>query len=288
MQQAYSFRTDMPIFCRDKLGTDIRRLLGVHATIPTKTAFAYRESRLRGKIRRFQEVSLRMLGVDDAKEVMLRLAEEDLAKTNLDLDDEGWGQLVDVELASESPGIGDLLDGDEDMDDEEPLENEVRPDRSVLLMPSTISPLVVAGLNISHLVEAELELRKGQSNDSLDGLMLALCTQGLLLRTTVRNAEGTKTKTRAFNEVTKVRREVEANVRAYRRARKAILALSTDPELPKQYRPIGKGDLKTADVTDERRLGQSNDNLAWFWTLGAEKAGKHEWTEECESDILNL
>lgn len=224
-----------------------------------------------------------MLGVDDEKEVMLRLAEEDLARTNLDLDEEGWGQLVDMELNSDAPGMEDVLDGDEDGDDEEPLENEVRPDRSVLLMPSMISPLALSSLNIGHLVEAELELRKGQANDSLEGLMLALCTQGLLLRTTVRNADGTKTKTRAFNEVTRVRREVEANVRSYRRARKAILALSTDPALPKQYQPIGKGDLRTADVTDERRLGQSTDNLAWFWKLGAEKAGKHEWTEECES-----
>lgn len=223
-----------------------------------------------------------MLGVEDERDVLFRLFEEDLAKTNLDLDEEGWGELIDVELTSDSQEMQDTMDDDEDRDDEGPVENEVRPHKSVLLMPSAISPLEISKFNIGHLVEVELELRKGQANDSLEGLRLALCTQGLLLRTTVRNAEGTKTKTRAFNEVTKVRREVEANVRSYRRARKAILALSTDSELPKQYQPIHKGDLKTADVTDERRLGQSNDNLAWFWKLGAEKAGKHEWTEECK------
>lgn len=229
-----------------------------------------------------------MFGVEDEKEVMLRLADEDLAQTNLDLDEEGWGQLVDVELTPDAPEVQDMMDEDEDRDDEEPLENEARPDRAVLLMPSSVSPLGISQLNIHHLMEAELELRKGQANDCLEGLMLALCTQGLLLRTTIRNANGTKTKTRAFNEVTKVRREVEANVRSYRRARKAILALSTDPELPKQYKPINTEDLKTADVTDERRLGQSTDNLAWFWRLGAEKAGKHEWTEECEWCIFIL
>lgn len=75
-------------------------------------------------------------------------------------------------------------------------------------------------------------------------------------------------------------------MKSYRRARKAILAPSPDPELLKQYQPIGKEDLRTADVTDERRLGQSKENLAWFWKLGANKAGKHEWTTECEWHLL--
>lgn len=276
--------TDISSFGRDKLATDIRRLLGIHATIPTKTAFAHRLSGLRGRVRRFQQESLRIIGVDDEKDLLLRFAGENLSQTNIDLDEEGWGQLIDVELTSDTypSDVQDTIEQDEDGDDEQPVENEIRPDRSILLMPSAISPLVISRLNVGHLVEAELELRKGQANDSLEGLMLALCTQGLLLRTTVRNADGTKTKTRAFNEVTKVRREVEAHVRSYRRARKAILALSIDPELPKKYLPINKDDLKTADITDERRLGQSTDTLAWFWKLGSEKAGKHEWTEECE------
>lgn len=269
-------------FCRDKFSTDTRRLLGAHATIPAKTAFAHRQASLRGRVRRFQQESLRWLGVDDEKDVMLRLASEDLSKTNLDLDEEGWGELVDVEFGPDSEEIEDLNDDDEDREDEDPVEDGIRPDRSVLLMPSSISPLAISKLNIGHLKEAELELRKGQANDSLEGLMLALCTQGLLLRTKVRNAEGTKGKTRAFDEVTKVRREVEASVRSYRRARKAILSLSMDPQLAEQYKPIVKSDLRTADITDERRLGQSNDNLAWFWRLGAENAGKDEWTEECE------
>lgn len=257
----------------------MRRLLGVHATIPAKTSFAHRRSHLGGRVRRFQRESLRMIGVEDEKDILLRLAGEDLTEINMDLDEEGWGELVDVELTSD---MEDANDEDDNRDDDEPLEHEARPEKSVLLMPSAISPLVISRLNLGHLVEVELELRKGQANDSLEGLMLALCTQGLLLRTTVRNAEGTKTKTRAFNEVTKVRREVEAHVRSYQRAQKAILELSMDPELRKKYLPIGREDLKTADITDERRLGQSADTLAWFWRLGAEKAGKHEWTEECE------
>lgn len=225
-----------------------------------------------------------MIGVDDEKDIVFRLAGEDLEQINMDLDEEGWGELVDVELTSDTelPEEQDENAEDEDKDDEEPLEHEVRPDKSVLPMPSAISPLMIARLNLGQLVEAELQLRKGQANDSLEGLMLALCTQGLLLRKTVRNAEGTKTKTRAFNEVTKIRREVEGHVRSYRRARKAILALSIGPELRRMYLPIGREDLKTADITDERRLGQSTSTLAWFWRLGAEKADKHEWTEECE------
>lgn len=147
-----------------------------------------------------------MLGVEDEKEVPLKSTGEDLAQTNLDLDEEGWEQLIDVELPSDSLEREDSVDEDDDDDGDDgiPFGHEVRPDRAVLLMPSRISPLAILGLNIGHLVEVELELRKGQANDSLEGLMLALCTQGLLLRTTVRNAEGTKTKTRAYDEVRKI------------------------------------------------------------------------------------
>lgn len=211
----------------------------------------------------------------------MRLGGEDLAQTNIDLDEEGWGELIDIELLSDELEQPEGRDN-EVQDDEEPLQNQVIPETEVLLMPSSLSPFIIRRLKLEHLMDLELKMRIGQLNDSLDGLMLALCTQGLLLRTKVRNASGTKTKTRAFNEVTKVRREVESHVRSYRRARKALHALSIDTDLLNRYPPIKLEDLGTADLTDERRLGQSEDTLAWFWKLGAGQADKNKLKEECE------
>lgn len=279
------------IYYRDKLSTDSRRLLGIHATIPTKTAFAHRFSRLRGRVRRFQEEALDIYGVEDVDDLHLRLPGEDLTQTNTDLDEEGWGELIDVELPSDEQESLEREGNDSDNEGEDDvvsLQTRGSPDKDTLLMPSSLSPFVVQRLKLEHLTDLELKLRIGQLNDSLDGLMLALCTQGLLLRTKVRNASGTKTKTRAFNEVTKVRREVEFHVRSYRRARKALLALSVDVELINRYPPINKEDLKTADFTDERRLGQSTDTLAWFWKIGAGEADKNELKEECEFHILTI
>ena len=243
--------------------------------------FAHHEALLRGQVHRFQQEALNILGAEDETDLILNRGGEDLAQTNADLDEGGWGELIDLEVDSHSTNYGEELDEDQ-REDEEQLEDEGRPDEKVLLMPSSISREIMLRMKLGHLSDQELEMRIGQVNDSLEGLMLALCTQGLLLRTKVRNADGTKTKTRAFNEVTKVRREVESHVRSYRRARKAIHALSTDPDLLQHYPPIQKADLKTVELTDERRLGQSRDTLAWFWRLGAEKADKNEWTEECE------
>ncbi|KZP06046.1 hypothetical protein FIBSPDRAFT_903076 [Athelia psychrophila] len=134
---------------QDKLATDTRSLLGIHATILAKTTFAHRQSQLRGRVQRFQQEVFRMFGIYDEKEVTLRLVDEDLAQTNLNLDEKGWGALNDVELTPDAPE-----------------------------------------LNIHHLMEAKQELQKGQANDC-QGLMLALWTQGLLLRTTIRNANST-------------------------------------------------------------------------------------------------
>lgn len=168
--------------------------------------------------------------------------------------------------------------GDHDIDWIE----EVSPEAVKLPLPSSLSTSLIKKLKIENLANNELEMRQGQANDAIDGLMLALCTQWLLLCIEVRRASGTKTKTRAFGQVAKARKEVEAHVQSYRRSRKAILALSTDQALIEKYRPITKSDIKTSDVTDERQLGQSMDTLAWFWRLGTDKADKNEWTEECK------
>ncbi|KZP17769.1 hypothetical protein FIBSPDRAFT_894008 [Athelia psychrophila] len=56
-----------------------------------------------------------MLGVDDETEVLLRLADENPANTNLDLDEEGWGQLIDVELTSDAPEDSAAMTGREDI-----------------------------------------------------------------------------------------------------------------------------------------------------------------------------
>jgi hypothetical protein len=60
--------------------------------------------------------------------------------------------------------------------------------------------------------------------------------------------------------------------------------LDTSAEILQKYQPITSKDLTVnKDVTEENRLGQSSDVLAWFWRIeGVELGTSQLWTEECE------
>jgi hypothetical protein len=62
---------------------------------------------------------------------------------------------------------------------------DVMPERMSLFLPSSLDPADVKKLGLEGLAKQELELRKGQANDTLDKLRLALGNQALLYRTRV-------------------------------------------------------------------------------------------------------
>lgn len=74
------------------------------------------------------------------------------------------------------------------------------------------------------------------------------------------------------------------HVRAYTRARQALLNLRAEDEVMDMYRPILAKDLSlSGDVVEEHRLGQRRDGLAWFWHIGmANEDQSNEWMDECE------
>jgi hypothetical protein len=116
----------------------------------------------------------------------------------------------------------------------------------------------------------------------LERLRLALGHKALLFRTRVRNASSVKERTKAWDDVKTARRQVDKHVRGYHRARNAMVRLGAGAELLKRYLVIERKDLAlSADITDANRLGQRNDKLAWFWSVGRDKDANNAWMTEC-------
>jgi hypothetical protein len=193
----------------------------------------------------------------------------------------------DEEEEEEEGGGGEDEEREEDGEDDEISavndEEEESPERMQLMMPSSLNATDIIHLGVEDLAAQELELRKGQANDALERLRLALANKALLWRTKVHAANTTKKRTRAWADIKKVRQQVEQHVRCYHRARHALANLGADLETMEKYKKIGKADLRlSGDVVDPSRLGQRNDSLAWFWRTGGYNAEQEDsWMQEC-------
>jgi hypothetical protein len=88
--------------------------------------------------------------------------------------------------------------------DEDPSDDEDEaqpPEQMQLMMPSSVYGDDVVGLVLEALIAQKLELQKGQANDALEKLHLALAHTSLLWQTKVQMANTTKKQTRAWKDI---------------------------------------------------------------------------------------
>jgi hypothetical protein len=260
--------------CRDALRPDIRRM-SKRATTLQKTSIEDRRRKLESRLDNFHHSARQFIGGngDDDLEMLPQVT--------------GW-EKGDDELSdddSESSCDEDGVLGWEDDDEEtEPVEN------ASIAMPSSYGIDIIKDLGLGDLATQELELRKGQANDWLKELHLALGHKAALYRTGVRDAKSTSMKTRAWDDVKAMTVKVTRCVRGYRRTRIAMERLGADHATLKRYSELLREDLKlSADITEENRFGQRNDVLPWFWRLdGANDEEGNTWMKECEYYIYTM
>jgi hypothetical protein len=166
-------------------------------------------------------------------------------------------------------------------DEDEISEN---PEMTPICLPSSLKPADIQRLGLGVLATQELELRKGQANDCLQNLRMALGHKAVLYRTKVRKAKTSVDKTRIWDDVKAITVKINKHIRAYRRARKALQRLGADNAILLQYQELQSEHLKlSADITEENRFGQRSDVLPWFWRLGGQNEDQHDtWMEECK------
>lgn len=163
---------------------------------------------------------------------------------------------------------------------------ENKPENALLWMPSSLGEETCLDLGFPDILKQEISLRQGQANDALHELRLGLGAKSLLLRTKVRQASSQRTRTRAWSEVNKASDKVDEELGSYRRCRNALAFLNPNDGTFVKYKVITDKDLKmVSDVTEENRVGQRSDKLAWFWRLDGDKdMDDASWMEESECD----
>jgi hypothetical protein len=190
---------------------------------------------------------------------------------------------LDEDLDDLVIGLGDS--DDDDSSDEGPVNHGGSDDEEydedftqdaenlTVMMPSLLSGDLITKLDLESLAFQEFELRQGQANDHLEDLRLALGHLALVYRTQVRRADTTKKRTRAWKDVKAARNKVEKHARGYRQARRALVRLGAGDDIMEIYQPLNQEEIRVSkDITDERRLGQRNDTLPWFWRISSSPA----------------
>lgn len=179
-------------------------------------------------------------------------------------DDVRWsrqaGKRSDIGLAS-----GDISDDDGD----DYPEDWFTPEKERLTLPSSLAPGERERLSLDAVANVEWELRKGQINDSLEGLRLALGEKSLCFRAEIRNADSQRTSQRAWSNIHKHDLQARKHRSMYNHARAALQRLDGDQNYLSTLRDITEDDMKmSGDITEENRFGQRSEKLAWFWCEG--------------------
>jgi hypothetical protein len=186
----------------------------------------------------------------------------------------------DVRWSNEAGKLRAMQDSSDDPSDDDTTtgpEMSITPEQDMISLPSSLAPGEIERYSLQRLAEVEGELRKGQINDSLQGLRLALGEKSLSFRAEVRNAHSQKTSQRAWAKVHKFDAEARRHRKIYNHSRAALQRLSVSPEYLSSLHNITKDDMKmSGDVTEENRYGQRSDTLAWFWRFDNGLSGEDQ------------
>jgi hypothetical protein len=263
---------------RDGLRSDVQKW-SEHETASAKTSIEDRRKKLEERLNHFNQKAQEMIG-DNVEEVLDILP----PFTGWKEDHEGVYEDEDEEsdVCEDEESNGDEDEASDRNEDED--EKSEKPETTPIWMPSSLNPDDIhKSSNLKLLASQELELRKGQASDCLQGLRLALGHKAILYRTKVRHADTNTRKTRAWGDIKVAAKKVNRHVRAYRRARRALEHLGADDSTLAHFQELQTKDLKVnLDVTEENRVGQRSDTLPWFWRLDGQNADQHKtWMQEC-------
>jgi hypothetical protein len=161
-----------------------------------------------------------------------------------------------------------------DADEAHLPEMAMMPELDMLSLPSSLASGEIERNTLESIAMVEAELRRGQIQDALHGLRLALGEKSLCFRAEVCNANSQRTSQRAWANVHKHDADTRMHRKLYNHARAALTCLNRFSDFLATLHDITEGDMKiSGDVTEENRYGQRLDTLAWFWCLDGSLSG---------------
>lgn len=156
-------------------------------------------------------------------------------------------------------------------------------EREQLFLPSALPPALRNQTWFARMAKFEMELRKGQADDALANLRLALKYKDSLNRGRRKVAYGNKNSTRANVLLRRVADLVQSRADSYRRARASMIRLGLSAE-DMSYPGLLPKDVVLKRVYTDKELGEGTYTGSWIWNNGPRgvlsDAEEDEWEEE--------
>lgn len=133
--------------------------------------------------------------------------------------------------------------------------------------------------------EVEIELRIAQANDTLASIRLDIGHKSFIFRKKINVDESKKGKTRAYDQVNAIDRNLAHHLRVYGQARWSLQQLSAPPNILTRFKEIKKTDTHLLpNISRPNQPGFRNDNIPWFWGFNIHGDSKNDFhMEECKS-----
>ncbi|KDR65066.1 hypothetical protein GALMADRAFT_82316, partial [Galerina marginata CBS 339.88] len=151
-----------------------------------------------------------------------------------------------------------------------------------LALPSSFPPAYLDKLGLNTLRDQELSLRRGQANDALQAIRLAIGQRSFQYTSNMRADTGKALKTRSRSAIQGLGHTISANRRMYVKCRAAMVTLGMpEQELQVTYRPITDKDVQTdTSIHDPNRPGASKAQVSWIFTAGGAQADGPDFMKE--------
>lgn len=234
------------LYCRLDIHHQLRRLKD-RPSYEEQVALQTKRRRLQVKIDVFESQSSVFLGA--------------LGVNPQSIIDDSW---FDQDDEDNDSGAGILSSSDI------PSTEALSPESITLSLPSSFPAHLKQG-RMPYVVKCEVELRKGQANDALHSLRIAIAQKSFVFRTRIRKnapTTGYTKRLRGYGDARAVQMTIGLAAKIYTTARTAISILAPDSPLLDEYQILTASDLVASTaVADPNARGQSRVKLSWIWRV---------------------
>ncbi|KAK7682196.1 hypothetical protein QCA50_014783 [Cerrena zonata] len=172
-----------------------------------------------------------------------------------------------------------------DFDDMITIDNALPAEKQKLPLPSSHGATKCAG-RLQHIAAVELSLRKGQANDALHSLRLAIGQKSFTYHKRIRKATTNSSlnyskRLRSHKDAQMLQLSIDQFAKIYMHARKAMVVLGASEANLSTFQILKKEHLGVSTaVIDPNARGQRNEALPWIWQVHHASSDDPTWLRE--------
>lgn len=154
------------------------------------------------------------------------------------------------------------------------------PENLAIVMPSD---LAIRPKELKNAAEVEALLRVAQAEETLEAIRIEVAHKSQVYLSNRTLADGKRERTRGYQTINGIEKNLRLLVKRYLLARSALEALGQLEHYPRLENLTRTDTKAVVSVYDPNRRGQRNQSISWIWTYrGATASSQNQYLEESE------